>query len=313
LPVGETRDPVPVGGATVVYIAGYGRSGSTLLDLLLGRVERWFSMGEFRLVWHALRDGWRCACGAEVGDCPVWHEVVQRAGVTDVAPVLADLRTTLRVRRVPGLLAPVLLGRHRAAYARAVGTLASMYAAASDVSGARVLVDSSKDPMYGLVLARVPGITLHVVHLVRDSRAVAWSWQRKRLRPEIGDTAAYMPLRSASRTSLDWDLRNALTHALGRRAATYTRLTYESLVDDHDAAVEMIARVVTGDAVTVASCADRPNHTVAGNPMRFDAALDVRPDVEWRQRLSAPDRRVVSALTWPLLRLYGYRVRDGSA
>jgi hypothetical protein len=43
---------------TVAYIVGSGRSGSTLLDLMLGRLDGWFSMGEFRHFWHAQRDGY---------------------------------------------------------------------------------------------------------------------------------------------------------------------------------------------------------------------------------------------------------------
>lgn len=268
-------------------------------------------MGEFRLFWHAVRDGWRCGCGAAVTSCPVWSEVLQKAGIEQedaVRELLSDLRTTLRIRRAPRLVAPRLLGEPRAAYSRASTVLADVYRAAAEASGARVLVDSSKDPLYGLFLARVPGIRLHVIHLVRDSRAVAWSWQRKRLRPEIADAAAYMPLRSASRTSLDWDLRNALTHVLGHEAASYARLRYETLVERPDREVASIAHQLALHAPTVPVAADDVgSHTVAGNPMRFDPNVTIRVDDEWKHHLAQSDRRVVSTLTWPLLRLYGYR------
>ncbi len=292
---------------TVVYIAGYGRSGSTLLDLLLGRLDGWFSMGEFRLFWHATRDHWRCGCGADVENCDVWSQVLRDVAPADRERVLALIRTTLRTRRVPGLVVPPLLGSHRAARDDLAAILGAVYPAAAKTAGARVLVDSSKDPVYGLVLAGVADLRVHVVHLVRDSRAVAWSWQRKRLRPEIGSTAAYMPVRSAVRTSLDWDLRNGLAHVLGRRAESYTRLTYESLVRDPDAAVAMVARRVDPGISLVPDPANLGNHTVAGNPMRFGTGeISVTPDMEWRDSLDPRDRRVVSALTWPLRRRYGY-------
>ena len=47
-------------------------------------------------------------------------------------------------------------------------------------------------------------------------------------------------------------------------------------------------------------------HTLAGNPTRFGDELTIREDEEWRTRLSSRDRRVVSALTWPLRTRYGY-------
>jgi hypothetical protein len=291
----------------VVYIAGHGRSGSTLLDLLLGRLDGWFSMGEFRLMWHALRDDWRCGCSATVADCPVWSEVVARAQPGDVARVLADRRVSVRVRRVPTLGTRRLPStpRVRDAHERFAQTLARTYAATKNVSAARVLVDSSKDPVYGLLLATVPGVQVHVVHLVRDSRAVAWSWTRSRGRPEIAASPTDMPVHSPLHTSLEWDMRNALAHVLGRKAASYTRMTYESLVRAPDAAVDAIARTVTGAGAVCAP--GGVNHTVAGNPMRFDgAAITVKPDDEWRDALGRRDRRLVTTLTWPLLRAYGY-------
>jgi len=45
-------------------------------------------------------------------------------------------------------------------------------------TGARVIVDSSKVPTGGAALFQMAGITPAVVHLVRDPRAVAYSWRR---------------------------------------------------------------------------------------------------------------------------------------
>ena len=43
---------------TVLYVAGAGRSGSTLLDNLLGQIPGFFSAGELRYVWErGLIDG----------------------------------------------------------------------------------------------------------------------------------------------------------------------------------------------------------------------------------------------------------------
>jgi hypothetical protein len=50
-----------------------------------------------------------------------------------------------------------------------------------------------------------------------------------------------------------------------------------------------------------------PNHTVAGNPIRFRRGdIPIVPDVEWQERLEPGARRIVTALTWPLLLRYGF-------
>jgi hypothetical protein len=302
-----------VSATTVAYIVGAGRSGSTLLDLLLGRLDGWFSTGELRHLWHAQRDGYLCGCGAQVVDCPVWSDVLARSRPPAPEAVLADVRSVLRTRQVAGLASPGLLGgSHAEAAGRLRTTLGSVYSATSEVTGARVLVDSSKDPLYGLLLAQVPELQVHAIHLVRDPRAVTRSEQRTRVRPELGDRGALMPVRSARRASLEWNRRNALAQVLAHRSVTSTRVRYEDLVADPDAVVEQITRAVTGAApVDAAVDAGAPrNHTVGGNPMRFESGkLEIRPDVEWRTGLSARDRRTVVALTWPLLLRYGYRVR----
>ena len=70
----EAKPDVRVG-----YIAGYGRSGSTLFDIVLGEHPQIFGAGELanlsRRVWT---DNEYCSCGAVVRECPFWTEVVDR-------------------------------------------------------------------------------------------------------------------------------------------------------------------------------------------------------------------------------------------
>jgi hypothetical protein len=301
-----------VSETTVVYIAGCGRSGSTVLDLSLGQSEGWFSMGEFRLFWHALRDHWRCSCGRDVTECPFWAKAYAESPI-DVPSLLAALRTIVRLRRTPALMYPALLGPHRADYDTLRTALRTVYRATAQTAGASVLVDSSKDALYGLVLANALDMRLHVVHVVRDSRAVAWSWQRKRKRPEVAHEEAYMPQRTPLRAGVDWDLRNALVHLLRRRADGFTRVTYEEFTTAPAATVERIRARVGATVPETGSprggFADE-QHTVAGNPVRFSRdALELRPDFEWQQSLPAADRRTVTAVTLPLLAAYGYLSR----
>ena len=49
------------------------------------------------------------------------------------------------------------------------------------------------------------------------------------------------------------------------------------------------------------------SHSVAGDPMRFRTGrLHLRSDDEWRQSMERRERRVVTAVTTPLLAGYGY-------
>ena len=287
----------------VVYIAGAGRSGSTLLDNLLGAAEGWFSAGELRLLW-AGRSMWthRCGCGEPLRSCPLWTSVLEAARL-DVA-AMGALQDRLARGRRAGL---ALTGRARSDRARYVAGLHSLYRAIGEVSDARVVVDSSKSPS-GAVLTIDTGAPVVVVHLVRDPRAVAWSWRRTAERAE--DEALPFAPRLAVVSAAEWLATNGATELARRRRprAAWVRLRYEDVVAEPAGALATV-RQTTGLPETPFAVPDSlpPNHTVAGNPSRFrSGAFALRADDEWRARLGPVDRRMVTAVAAPLLLRYGY-------
>ncbi len=173
----------------VLFIGGFGRSGSTLLERVLGQVPGQFAVGELvHLPQRGLLDDDRCGCGKAFSDCPFWVEVGERAfGGWDRVAGWRRLQLQVdRKRFIPALLLP-LLPRYRRALRRHAERLGALYRAIAEVSGAGVVVDSSKHASTALLLRHVPGIRPVVVHLVRDSRGVAYSWSRQVVRPETAD------------------------------------------------------------------------------------------------------------------------------
>src|SRR5690349_13356603 len=69
-----SRDP-GANTSQVLYIAGEGRSGSTVLAALLGTYENYVSVGEIRGVWRAVETDELCGCGLQFSQCPFWTEV----------------------------------------------------------------------------------------------------------------------------------------------------------------------------------------------------------------------------------------------
>ena len=73
----------------VLYIAGPSRSGSTMLDLLLGELDGYVATGELRNLWgYGLLDGWLCGCREPMKSCPFWRSVLERAGLDRCRPRL---------------------------------------------------------------------------------------------------------------------------------------------------------------------------------------------------------------------------------
>ena len=300
--------------SSVLYIGGTGRSGSTVLARLLGQVPGIVAAGELR---YALRRGvianQLCGCGKPFHDCEFWTEVFARVlGGMDVARaehLLRIGRHVDRIRYAPQLVSPRLRSAgFRAAWSEYEAFFATLYDVVADVSGARVVIDSSKDPTHAFVLHAMESIDLSLLHLVRDSRAVAFSLMRKKVRPEIHWRVEYMRQRPPVRAALIWSEYHLLFDVLSRLdGQQHRRLRYEDFAATPDACVADVARWVGCDAAA-ASTQPAFVHDISGNPVRFvEGPLVVAEDDDWRREMSTRDRRTVSVLTYPLLRRYGYR------
>jgi hypothetical protein len=306
----------------VLYVGSWGRSGSTLLDLALGQISGFVSVGELRYLWErGLGERQLCGCGYPVPECPFWGAVLEEAfggaGRVDLEEMLSLWRRVDRLALVPMLVAPWRhspLERDLGAFREVV---ARLYRAVATVSGAGTIVDSSKYAAYGLLLAGVPRLELLLLHLVRDSRAVAYSWQGRKLMPEVTTETRYMPVKRPWRSAVFWELENLALELLRRASRRSVRLRFDDLTREPrrslGAALAALGIEADLDFLRQAVLHLGANHTVAGNPLRFrrgDVAIEA--DLEWRSRLGAGPRRVVTALTWPLLLRYGFRLRDGA-
>jgi len=299
----------------VLYIAGTGRSGSTLLATMLSRQPAFLGVGELRYVWErSLGQNQLCGCGRPFRECTFWGEVLtdafggyERADEMDV-PALA--RAVDRIRHVPALAFPRLRSRQFATGLRTyAGILNRLYASIVSVAGGGVVVDSSKDPSYAYVLTTLEGVELSLVHLLRDSRAVAYSWTRKRRRPEIHWEVQYMNTRPPLESALLWDQHNVLLEGLVRSHRRSLRMRYEDLVADPEASLQQVG-VILGRSVGLGNEAAPTSwfvHSVSGNPMRFDQGpLKLKLDTEWRDKMAPGQRRLVTAASAPFLARYGY-------
>lgn len=313
-----------------LFIAGQGRSGSTLAERVLAGMSGVCALGEATHVWQEeLHGRERCSCGARFSACEFWNAVGDRAfggwpGV-DKRRVVDALCSVGYTRQIPLLLRP---GRVRLArIAEFVEHQTRVYAAAAAVSGASVVIDSSKYPALPYCLRWAGDLDLRVVNLVRDPRGVAYSWTKRVARPET-DGATDVPRYRPSRSALRWSVSNAAMDLLARmgrdgggRAPSRVpvlRVRYEDFLADPRGTARALARFAGLDP----SPADLAHigdgyvdlgtiHSASGNPMRFTVGrIPLRLDEAWRTGLPARHRRIVGALCSPQLAAYGYPLRS---
>jgi hypothetical protein len=299
----------------VLFILGTTRCGSTILENVLGSAPGFFAAGEIHMLWRGMARGFRCGCGQEIASCPFWSAVLTEVGSPDDPnEVYRWQLAQARMLHTPRLLRtdrwPVT---GRADLDRYVDLLRRLYPEVRRASGADVIVDSSKTPAAAAILERLDEIDLSILHLVRDPRGVAFSWERGR---PAGEDAhgprEYSP--GPVRTSGRWVSTNVLGDSVRRRlpAARTMLLRYEDFAEHPKQVVEAICRFVGAPSDRLPFIDDRTvrlavGHAVSGNRSRFsEGDVEIRLDDAWR-RAPRSTQLIASTLTAPWLGRYGYR------
>lgn len=251
----------------MVYIAGRSYSGSTLLDLLISSHSEAFGLGEVRVLSERKRrEGKqhvdrRCTCGAEnKAACEFWARVDER----------------LRDRTGPSLRSLDVFDHDQN---RAV------LDAAFELSGKRLLVDSSKRTDRLEQLLADDTLDVRPIHIVRDPR---------------GEVHAQMKRGHSLREKARMYTRGALELDRILRDRNHLVVRYERLAGSPRAEVE---RVMTWLGVapeeTQFDWTRQVHHHLAGNRMRFGDNAEIRLDEAWRERLTFREKLTIATMTLP--------------
>lgn len=263
----------------VIYILGYGRSGSTVLNALLAHHPDITGVGELVNLpeqgW--LQDGY-CACGKRTSACEFWSDVTKTWSGRSAIPSPAEYWR--HHRRYQGYAKGVWLGSRLSqpdqAYLNATESLLESIVSAS---GNTVLVDSSKVPSWLLTLAQIPEIDLRVVHLIRDGRSTLNSLRQGYRRSDEDGIQHDIPPRPGWQSSLSWSISNLLCELAALRGGlSLCRLRYEELLEAPAMALQRVGRHaeldlspvidhILSDGVFNAGCA------IAGNRLRMQPEI----------------------------------------
>jgi hypothetical protein len=299
----------------ILYIAGCGRSGSTLMMRLLAEATHGVAVGELYHLWqHGYEENFICGCGTRFSECPFWVEVNRRmCGGNQQEVDAAEMRRLQRRVHGPQALLPLRISAlrssgYRAALAEYEQILHKLYNAIAKTAGVSVVIDSSKSPQLARMLGQLSGVEVHVLHLVRDSRASAWSWKRVRDEPALGEGAT-MHRFPVWRSALEWTANHAILLLDRHNSSSYTMCKYEEFVENPHG--ELLRALPWMDAAAQAAPGGeytlQRSHSVTGNPNRFHSGrIEIAADAEWETAMPLLDRVIVTAISWPLLKWFGY-------
>lgn len=320
----------------LAYLLAASHSGSTLLAMLLGAQPGACTAGELKATSLGDPDQYRCSCRERIRDCAFWQKVGEAMATRgypdfDITAAGTSIFETESpyVRR---LLAPLYRGgaletirdlalsfspSWRARLADSHGRNLTLIESLLEVTGAGVVIDSSKNALRLKYLLQIPALDLRVIRVIRDGRAVAltytdeWNFADSS-DPSMrsGGTGTRRPPQrnSMGEAAKAWKRNNescdALVATLPR--GQWTEVRYENLCADPEGTLQCLATFLdlNPDQVTP-DFRTRTQHVI-GNGMRMDSTSEIRLDARWKCLLSEDELRAFDEVAGDMNRSYGY-------
>lgn len=301
---------------TLLYIASSPRSGSTLLDMLLGNHEQMVSVGELRRVDKFYSNNELCTCGISMQECAFWQTVETElsSGGSSLTSLLTQPPPTSKYSRhyMPILLSCLnlttltWLGRYLPVVRSSIEAARNHWLvidAVSRISEAPIVVDSSKlsEPFKLLYLLRPKRFKL--IFLIRDGRGYAYSVKQR----------MHTPVNQAARSWASNNLKTVLLHSSIPKDQKLI-LKYEDLCLDPEAQLRRICDFVgvPFDEHTL-KLSKTEKHNVGGSPHRFNKTeTKVILDERWKQGLTPQEQEAFNWSAGFVNRLFGYSSSKGS-
>ena len=297
----------------VLYIAGFERSGSTILNRVLGQIDGFIAWGELRDIWqHGIAENRRCTCENLFADCPAWQEILKTAfddfkklNITEITRLQKNTRS-LVLPHYFGWLKDEVFKSKTGSY---LNILELLYQAIQIETNGKVIIDSTKASWYGYVLNLLPAVDLYVVHIIRNPQGICYSLERRKQSGEL-ECQWYNPVHA----SLSWMAKNySVEMLLNRDKTRYLRIRYEDFMNNPTDTVKLILNLIQEadsqlpfkDSSTVKMGLD---HLFTGSPSSRATvgSVKLKLDEKWKTRLKLLDKTTISSLTLPLSKRYGY-------
>ena len=305
---------------SLAYILAASYSGSTLLAMLLGAQADGCTVGEMRAPDVGDAESYFCSCGARIKECAFWLRVSAEMAekgfpgfdITDADLCIHDVDNRyldrllaplprgplLEVARDIGLgLSPAWPAHLRRIQDRNIALVDVL----RNITGAKVVVDSSKVAVHLKYLLKAPALRIRILHLLRDGRAVTNSMIGHGLkRSTRAETVAA--------AAASWRSNNEGAERLLARlpASQWLQLRYEDLCREPQETLRRLCGFLGMDTEHIVLDFRTRQQHVLGNDMRLKSTSDIRLDERWRTQLSPEDLAVFEKSAGEMNRQYGY-------
>jgi hypothetical protein len=309
----------------LLYIGSTGYSGSTLLESILGTNSAFVNVGEIcKLATWTL-----CTCDLHTHECSFWQEVLKRLRERTSNPQTELKEWHIQRGRAPkGVLpfnlhdlfiiaggpssvglASLLSGEVRE-FHQACKRALELYEVIAEVSGAQVVIDSSKDPVLLKHFYATDPARYKMIHLVRDPKATCYSFFKNFAR----DGVTYPSEKTGRAPTLEetarfWVNRNKKLEASYWTVPAHQRLLlkYEDLCLKPTETARVLSDFIGREISIPEEIALKEQHAISGNPMRLSQnVIKVKLNEDWDSKMTRDELAMIRQVTSKLAQRYGY-------
>jgi hypothetical protein len=287
-----------------IYIAGIGRSGTTLFEKSLGERLNSLSLGEAGyLIERGYFSNELCGCGVAFNRCAFWSSF--RSLIESEFDEGQAYRLTQEISKVESTMG-FYWGRHRN-LSEPLARYYDLYldAIREQCGGNGNVIDSSKRPVRFNILhrRRAMGFEFARINFYRHPTAVAYSWTKPKNRIEASERSHQVMRRFGFYESVFKWMNVAIVNTFGNPETSTINVRYEDFVQHPAACIDRVVK----ELGLVASHNTSPSyHAISGNPCRFSFG-EIREDVRWKTAVGGFRKLLVRLLTFPFSGLYRHR------
>lgn len=297
----------------VLYIAGTGRNGSTLMERVLNEIPSFFTAGELGQGWVFYKEK-HCLCGKQFDECPVWESIVKEVARRKVEPgsIIEANNKYNKKGTITTFLKLLRLKKKQALpddFKQYLKGLQILYSVIAKKRNCKIMTDSTPLALYGYYLSLVPSIDLYVVHLVIDPRGFAHSGSKIKF---ASGNVPWSPKIHPFRSAFSWLKRNwFIERVLSRKKGRYLRVHYEDFIENPIQTLKEIGALLgiklePNDLIKNNTIHLGENHFSAGNidAITKQGKIVLKLDERWKRDMKWWNIVLVTLITWPLFLKY---------
>ncbi|MFN3405707.1 MAG: sulfotransferase [Cytophagaceae bacterium] len=301
----------------ILYILSNGRSGSTILDVMIGSHPEIWTVGELQNLPKDYKANKICGCGNHLIKCEFWAPISSKIPIFNIPDTFSSISyfrdkypsgKVIRFNMLKFLLSGKPGKWKNGCYEYGLANhqlFQQIKVAAENSLGTEIkwIADASKDP-YRLIFLKSTGFfDIKVIHITKDPRALTYSMTKEK----------FKSLSKCIRFTGKWFFENLTMTIIGRRHFSedeFIHIRYEDLVTNPSEVFQKIGNKfkINFDGFSASNFRAYKNHGISGNQSRWrKSSLEL--DTTWKTKFNKGYSLMSWIISYPLASIYGYKYK----